>query len=354
MRRNREAGRSAPPPSLGERAGRFVTSPNLTARSLEMFVAVARAGSMSAAAQRLSLSQPAISQAIGALEASLGVQLFDRTVRPPALTLQATALLPHAVAVLESLQKLDGALRLGHLAQLPALRLGMLNSVVTTIGPRVLNSLRDMAAEVSVDSGFYATRFSALTQREFDFVITADEAATPPDIALFPILSEPMLVVVPAAYPGDPNDIGDVATTLDLIRFGRDPNLVSRIDLALQTRGLALQRRYHLDTIEAVMQMVAAGIGWTILPLLSVIRSLARGEPIAVVPFPERSLTRTVGIAMRKGEGLHVAEHIRRTAIAALREDILPKVARLLPDELERFRLHDVSVVEALENDAVA
>jgi DNA-binding transcriptional LysR family regulator len=352
MRKNSEKDRPNSFAAGGERLGRFGLSPNLTARSIEIFVAVARAGSMSAAAQRLNLSQPAISQAIGSLETSLGVQLFDRSVRPPALTLQATALLPHASGVLESLQKLEGALRLGHLAELPALRIAMLNSVATTIGPRIINGLRDMATEVLVDSGFHATRFQSLTQRDFDFIITADESPVPGDVQVMPILSEPLLVVVPASYPGDPTHIDEVSESLDLIRFGRDPNLMSRIDLALQGRGLAPRRRYHLDTNEAVMQMVAFGAGWTILPLLSVIRSLARKEEIRVARFPGWSLTRSVVIAMRTGEGLHVAEHIRRAAIAALRRDIVPKIDQLVPEEREGFQLNDVSLVDAAVEDA--
>jgi hypothetical protein len=57
---------------------------------------------------------------------------------------------------------------------------------------------------------------------------------------------------------------------------------------------------------------------------------------------------------MLKGGRPHVAEHIRRTAVAALKDDILPKVAELLPAELERFWLHDVSLVGVtLETDTV-
>ena len=63
-------------------------------RLLETFVAVAQTGSMSAAAEQLGLSQPAVSQAVSALENATGTKLFDRTVRPPKLTLQARSLLP--------------------------------------------------------------------------------------------------------------------------------------------------------------------------------------------------------------------------------------------------------------------
>lgn len=323
-----------------ERLPRLTLGSTFSARSLEVFVTVARTGSMSAAAEHLRLTQPAVSQAIGALETSLGVQLFDRSVRPPALTLQATTLLKHATAILLELQKFENALRLGHLAQLPALRIGMLNSVATTIGPQIMRRLRDSAAEVSVDTGFDATRFQALANREFDFIVTADEAMAPPDIRIMPFLTEPLLVVAPQSYPGDLSDVAALSAGFDLIRFGRDPNLINRIDRALQSSGVVPQRRYHFDTNEGVMQMVAAGAGWTILPVLAVVRSLMRSEPIRVARYPGQSLSRTVAVAMREGEGLHVAEQIRSAAVEMLMETIQPAIQRLLPEIAEQVKMH--------------
>src|SRR5689334_11742988 len=79
------------------RAGRLPFDPN----ALEAFLAVCEARSMAAAAKKLALTQPAISQAIGDLEQKTGVTLFDRSVRPLALTpagelmrQRASALLP--------------------------------------------------------------------------------------------------------------------------------------------------------------------------------------------------------------------------------------------------------------------
>src|SRR5262245_57140510 len=172
----------------------------LSLRTLEIFVAVGQAGTMVAAAKRLRLTQPAISQTINALEINLGVQLFDRSVRPPALTLQGAALVKHAAAVIDAAARLQDAVRLGDASPLPSLRIGMINSFATTMGPHVLRSLRDVAAEWSVDSGFHATRYRSVVDREFDFVITADESAVPTEVELLPILTEPFVLVAPSQY----------------------------------------------------------------------------------------------------------------------------------------------------------
>ncbi|ETK34151.1 hypothetical protein MPTA5024_20910, partial [Microbispora sp. ATCC PTA-5024] len=69
-------------------------------RDVGCFAAVARHLSFSRAAAELGLSQPAVSQAVGRLERSLGLRLFDRTSRDVRLSRAGTELLPHAEALL--------------------------------------------------------------------------------------------------------------------------------------------------------------------------------------------------------------------------------------------------------------
>jgi DNA-binding transcriptional LysR family regulator len=324
----------------GDRLGRHSIGSGVTIRSLEIFVAVAQTGSMVAAAKRLDLTQPAISQVIAGLEASLGIGLFDRSVRPPALTLQGATLLKHAAAVTEAIGKFQSALRLGRSAQLPLLRIGMLNSFAASIGPHVIKRLRDIAAEWSVDSGFNATRMQAVVTREFDFVVTADESPVPADVEALPVLTEPMLLIVPASYRGDATSLESLSEDLDMIRFGRDPHLHSRIDRLLQKCGLIPQRRYHLDTNEAVLAMVAVGSGWAILPPLAVAHSLARGDRVRALPLPGKPFQRRIMIASQKGEGRHIALQIHNAALDALREHFLPKLRVTLPHIIDRIVLH--------------
>src|SRR5215469_6032091 len=195
-----KAQRDATPDETADRLAKATLGSGLTIRALEVFAVVAKAGTMVAAAKQLKLTQPAVSQTIAGLEHSLGIQLFDRSVRPPVLTLQGTALIKHAAAITESVRQFRSTVRLGAAAQLPLLRIGILNSFATTMGPYVFKQLRNIAAEWSIDSGFHATRFRTVVDRDFDFAITADESAVPDEVKATPILTEPFLVIVPAKY----------------------------------------------------------------------------------------------------------------------------------------------------------
>lgn len=108
----------------------------LTLRQLQIFVAVARYGSTTAASAELALSQSATSSAVNELERLLSLHLFDRSSKRLLLNDNGRALLPRAMALL------DGAASIEHMAhdataQLQSLRIG----ASTTIGNYVLPKL---------------------------------------------------------------------------------------------------------------------------------------------------------------------------------------------------------------------
>ena len=323
-----------------EQIARLTAAPGLTVRTLEVFVAVARTGTMSAAAQQLGMTQPAVSQAIGSMEAALGRQLFDRSKRPLLLTMDGAALVEPARALVGGLEQFRQALRLGKDGTLPLLRIGMLNSFAETIGPAVFARLRAVTEQMTIDSGFAATRIRSVADRLLDFTITSDESPIPHGLTVTPILTEPLLVVAPPAYPGDPSDIGALGRALDLIRFGRDPLMNARFDQSLQAKGTSPTRRYHLDTHAAVLEMVASGVGWTILPPLALFRTLSMGGRFRTAPYPEPSMRRVTMLIAREGEGTAVAQHILTAATEALERTVLPGLTAHLPEVVGMMRLN--------------
>jgi DNA-binding transcriptional LysR family regulator len=340
MRKPAKAQREVSPGDAADRLAKATLGGGLTIRALEVFAVVAKVGTMVAAAKQLKLTQPAISQMIAGLEQSLGIQLFDRSVRPPAPTLQGTTLIKHAAAITESVRQFRSTVRLGTAAQLPLLRIGILNSFATTMGPHVFKQLRNIAAEWSIDSGFHATRFRTVLDRDFDFAITADESPVPKEVKATPILTEPFLLIVPAKYKSRDLSLPKMVEELDLIRFGRDPTLHARIDCVLEKLGVIAQHRYHLDTTEAVLAMVAVGSGWTILPPLAVFKSVQRGEPIRAVPFPGKPFYRTINVVSLKSEGQLLAQQIRGASIDALKQYFMPPLRKLMPEVAGLTTLH--------------
>jgi DNA-binding transcriptional LysR family regulator len=221
------------------------------------------------------------------------------------------------------------------------LRIGMLNSFAETIGPSVFTELRKSTAQLTIGSGFSATRMRAVADRELDFVITSDESPLLPGVTMAPILTEPFLIVAPESYKGDPRAIKPLSETLDLIRFGRDPFMHSRFDQTLRAWGISPTHHYHLDTHAAVLEMVASGVGWTILPPLAVYRAITRGDRFRVAPYPEQSMKRVMTVIAREGEGTQIVRIIHAAATEALNNKVLPVLRQHLPEIAAMMMLHD-------------
>ena len=116
--------------------------------TLRVFAAVAREGSLSRAAERLHLTQPAVSLQVKALQERLNLRLFDRTPRGMRLTPDGAALLPLADKVLEAQREFVGAAQRLHHEVRGTLRIGtILDPEFTRLGA-FLRSLVESAPQV--------------------------------------------------------------------------------------------------------------------------------------------------------------------------------------------------------------
>ena len=114
------------------------------------FAAVAREGSFSRAAVALSLSQPAVSQQISALETEVGTRLLDRRPDGLVLTEAGRALLDHAAVIAERLELVDVQMRELVHGALPPLRIGAVPSALAGFVPGAVNVLRRQRADVVI------------------------------------------------------------------------------------------------------------------------------------------------------------------------------------------------------------
>ncbi|MGF1644671.1 MAG: LysR family transcriptional regulator [Thiotrichales bacterium] len=238
--------------------------------TLQAFVAVVDTGSFSRAAERLHLTQPAISKRIGALETETGVRLLDRLGKELALTEAGTVLLTTARRVLAEIEdgkrllnalslEVGGTLRLGAshhvgLHYLPSILRAYLQEY-----PRVTPELRFLDSEsaaVAVDAGALDLALITLPHRPL------------PQLNTLPLWQDPLVFVC------DPHHVlarGQAVSLETLAGFPAimpNPHTATRalVETALGARQLTLRISLETDYLETIKSMVITGLGWSVLP----------------------------------------------------------------------------------------
>jgi DNA-binding transcriptional LysR family regulator len=175
----------------------------LKLRHLEVFLAVANAGSMQSAARTIRLTQPAISKMIGELEAIFGVPLMNRSRRGVALTECGAALLDRARLTLNEFATTADELRAIAQGTVGKVRVGVLPVVESVILPQTLLALRKNAPglSVQVEEGTRAVLINALWRGEVDCVIGRLDPEDERHFHVEPLKRMPVTLVAAPSHP---------------------------------------------------------------------------------------------------------------------------------------------------------
>lgn len=267
----------------------------VTLWGIEVFVAAAEEGSISAAARRLGVSPSAVSQQLTALEAALGATLLDRSGRPIQVTPAGAMFRRHAQTILNAASEARAELAMADLSGLTTLRLGVIEDFDSDVTPRLLTALATdlKGCRFLLETGASHRLMDQLEARALDIVIAADTDQPPEDWReIHPILAEPFVAVAP---PGA--NIDD----LPLILYTARHLMGRQIAAHLARHGLKPAHRFELDSYAAILAMVAGGEGWTILTPLALHQARAFRTQVEVRPLPLPALSRTLSLSARAG-----------------------------------------------------
>ena len=248
-------------------------------RQLTYFISVIEAKSFTKAAEILHVAQPALSQQMQRLEQELGQKLMARHSRGVEPTEAGLRLLAHARAIIKSIDNATHDIR--HFQdERGVVRLGMPRSLCETVGVELLRTWRQEHPHVSL------TVTEQLSNTLTDWLIAGrlDLALTysPSDDRLFcePLLQEKLCAVMPPRESGV-RQLGEVRF-IDIAQkplILHSPAYVNRqlIDVAAKYCSVRLNVAYEIDSIDLTLNMVEAGLGYTIQPYLTVRRLMDMG-----------------------------------------------------------------------------
>jgi LysR family hydrogen peroxide-inducible transcriptional activator len=270
-------------------------------RQLECFQAVAERLSFRRAAERCSITQPALSQQIQQLERLLGARLFERDRRRVLLTPAGEELLPRARAALRAVDELVQAADAARDPLAGPLRLGVIPTVAPYVLPAAVGALRRRCPDLRLY--LREDRTSRLVERVQDGRLDLALLALEADLGTLermPLYRDPFVLAVPAGHAlsrraavGEQDLVGLEVLLLE------DGHCLRDQALALCERvGARELGDFRATSLNTLARMVAAGTGVTLLPAMALPVEVRPKERIVTVPF-ERQPARTIGLVWR-------------------------------------------------------
>jgi len=261
---------------------------------LRAFLAVADCGSFSRAAERLHISQPAVSKRVQALEQQLDRPLFDRVGRRIYLTAAGKLLRPRAEALLAELADTERELK--NLSEAVAGRLPLATSHhvgLHRLAP-ALRAFTQRHPQARLDIRFEDSEAAHELVRQGRTelaVVTLDPRGTP-DLDCRPVWLDPLCFVIAAEHPlalGRPVRLRELVD--EPVILPGENTFTGRIVVELfAAQGLALTPALATNYLETIGMLVGAGLGWSVLP-----RSMVTGQ-LAVLSTDAPPLQRVLGM----------------------------------------------------------
>jgi len=274
-------------------------------QNLKAFVAVAESGSFSSAAERLHLTQPAVSKRINLLEQQLDAPLFDRIGRQVSLTEAGRILLPLARSILLAMR--DARQQIQDLRTRVSGQLKLVTSHHIGLHrlPAILRGFASLYPDVELDIQFKDSEeaYQCILAGEFDLGIVTRSSSVDPRINYRCIWLDRLVFVAAADHP-----LGQMKS-LSLEEVSRHPALLPDhrflttrvVEELFRDRGLELHTIMSTNYLETIRALISVGYGWGVLPEImveddSLVRLPVKGvelhRNLDCIHHRERSLSR--------------------------------------------------------------
>ena len=299
---------------------------------LKTFIAVCKHGSFAAAADRIGLTQSAVSGQIKRLEQSLGFALFDRTGRSAMLNAAGQTTLSRAEEICALYAKLgdvpdDDSTR-------GLLRIGAIASTQSTLLARALGRLRATypMVRVHVSPGVSMRLMDDLDAGKIDAaVIIRPPFGMLPELTWTPLVHEPFVLVVPDSIKG--KNWRELVQAQAFLRYDRASFGGRMVEGFLRREGLVVNEAIEVDEISGLVHLASMGLGVALIPMVEA--ELPLPPNLRVISLGESTFYREIGLLQRKPRATppivaHFAECLRQASEAQGRP--APNASRMGPN----------------------
>ncbi|HEX2887991.1 LysR family transcriptional regulator [Vineibacter terrae] len=284
---------------------------------LHAFARVIELGSFSAAAERLQLSQPAVSLQVRQLERRLGVRLIERVGKRATPTTAGAVLLEHARRIEGVVSAAMDDIATHASGALGRVRIGTGATACIYLLPPVLRDLRRRfpTLELTVTTGNTGDVLKALETSQLDVGLVTLPASGRM-FEVIPVLDDAFVAIAAADDTRLPRQATPAALAkLPLVLYETAGNTRRVVDDWFMRAGIRMTPVMELGSVEAIKELVAAGLGCAVLPGTSIRRNGER-LPIVARPLAPR-LQRKLALVLRRDK---VVNRGLREVMSAIRQ----------------------------------
>lgn len=265
---------------------------------LKTLIHVAELGSLSKAADRLHIAQPALSRQIRQLENELGVHLFERHGRGMVITDAGTEVLQHAIRIMDELEAIRSSVIGNRSSYRGAVAIGTTTTIAEIVTVRLVQRIRESHPDLSVrfSSAFSGYLEDWLQRGELELAFSYDVEPVN-SLRIVPVMMESLVLVGPQTAGLNLEhsvNFGDLAKEQLVLPSARH-GLRKVIDKCAADVGFRIRPNVEADSFGAMIELVRHGYGFTVLPMASIYSHIQNGTlsaALLVEPTPMRKLVK--------------------------------------------------------------
>ncbi|MGA9913405.1 LysR family transcriptional regulator [Paraburkholderia sp.] len=267
-------------------------------KQLKYFVRIAELGNMTRASESLNIAQPALSQQISNLEAELGTRLFDRGVYGVRPTRSGDTLYRYAKSLLKQFD--DARAAVTSETEQPGGRVaigipGSAGKLVIT--PLVSELVSRSAILTEIVERPSAELVDLVAGGKLDIAIAVD-APRRRGVAITPILLEELYAVMPPGHGQSKKAFRAKELAAHPLFLPSVPNTIrQRVEAAFLEEHLQYKLVSEVSSLDIVIRLVAAGLGWSVLPWSAIAEDVQRGN-VDALRVSDRSLQRELALCV--------------------------------------------------------
>ena len=305
---------------------------NIEIGALRVFSAVAEAETLTQAAERLGITQSAVSQTIKQLESQTETQLVVTRSRPIKLTPSGQVLRDYAFQIINDTQRMLADVRMTARGGLLPLNVGMVDSFCDVAGLQFMQQVNPFVSKLALCTGLGSSLSQDLINRNLDLLITSDPIDEHPGLERRPILRDPFVMIVPEKFAQDGAATPAwLAENVPFVHYSKQSRLGALTNLIARRLNIELQTVFELDSTQTLMRFVQSGQGWAITTGLCMVRYPELLQGCRVLQLANGANARYLTMLCRQKELGTLPDQIADICRTIYSDEIVPQLTQIAP-----------------------